>query len=85
MARQAETIRRLQRIEGHVYSLRKMLEEGRSYPEVVQQIPAVRSSLDSVVNVIVEDLAESCVKNAGSDEELKKNATELKEIVGMIR
>ncbi len=85
MSRHAEIIRRLQRIEGHVYSLRKMLEEGRSYPEVVQQVLAVRSSLDGVAGVIVEDLAESCVNGAGSNEELKKSATELKEVVGMIR
>ena len=85
MARQPEVIRRLQRIEGHVYSLRKMLEGGRSYPDVVQQILAVRSSLDGVVSVLVEDLAESCVNGAGSNEELKKSATQLKEVVGMIK
>ena len=85
MARQVEAVKRLQRIEGHVYSLRKMLEEGRTYPEVVQQILAVRSSLDGVVNVLVEDLAESCVNGAGGNEELKKNATQLKEVVSMIK
>ncbi len=85
MQKQAEAIKRLQRIEGHVYSLRKMLEEGRSYPEVVQQILAVRSSLDGVTNVIVQDLAESCVNSAGTNDELKSNANQLKEIVAMLK
>lgn len=49
---------RLARIEGHVHALHRMAHEGRPYPELVHQISAVRSALDSVLRAIVEDLAQ---------------------------
>ena len=61
-----------------------MLDEGRSYSEIVHQIAAVRSSLDSVIQVIVDDLVEGCVTEvkerkvaAGSLEELQKVVAEI--------
>ena len=52
---------RLARIEGHIHAVHRMAHEGRSYPEIVHQIAAVRSSLDSVLQAIVEELADHCV------------------------
>jgi DNA-binding FrmR family transcriptional regulator len=39
-----EISKRMARIEGHVKGIRKILDEGKSYPEIVQQISAVRGS-----------------------------------------
>ncbi len=41
--------RRIARIHGHVHGISEMLDEGRPYSEIVHQISAVRSSLDSVI------------------------------------
>ena len=34
---------RIARIEGHVKAIRKMIEEDKTYPEIVQQVSAVPS------------------------------------------
>ena len=78
-----EVATRLARIEGHVSALRRMVETERSYPEIVQQISAVRSSLDSVVEVIIEDLLEGTVRGAGSAG--RADAVELKEVIARSR
>ena len=44
-----EISKRMARIEGHVKGIRKMLDDDKSYPEIVQQISAVRGALDSVI------------------------------------
>ena len=62
-----EISKRMARIEGHVKGIRKMLEEDKSYPEIVQQISAVRGALDSVVEVIVQDLIEHYVSQTTAD------------------
>ena len=78
-----EVKKRLARIEGHVKGISKMIDEGKGYPEVVQQITAVRAALDSVMEVIVEDLVEGVThQNTGSKN--KAAAMELKETVSKI-
>ncbi|TMH97312.1 metal-sensitive transcriptional regulator, partial [Candidatus Bathyarchaeota archaeon] len=39
----------LSRIEGHVRAIRKMVQDDRSYPEIVHQVAAVKASLDGVL------------------------------------
>lgn len=78
-----EVAHRLARIEGHVHALGKMLQEGRTYPEIVQQISAVRSSLDGVVEVIVADLVEDCIRRASSGN--RDSALQLKEVIARSR
>jgi len=78
-----ELIKRLASIEGHVKAIRKMVEQERGYPEIVQQISAVRSALDGVTEVIVEDLLEYYINNT-TDVVGKKIAIEDKDTVSRI-
>ncbi|MGC2035163.1 MAG: metal-sensitive transcriptional regulator [Thermoplasmata archaeon] len=71
---------RLARIEGHLHAIHRMVDEGRNYPDVVQQIAAVRSSLDSVLQVIVDDLVEDCVRTS-SKGPIGTAVRELREVV----
>jgi DNA-binding FrmR family transcriptional regulator len=57
-------INRLARIEGHVRAVKRMVEEGTPCPEVLVQIAAVRSALNSVGRVILEDHLKSCMVDA---------------------
>ncbi len=75
-----EVAKRLSRIEGHFQAVRRMLEEDRSYPEIVQQISAVQSSLNSVLEVIVQDLVEDCIRGT-SNKESVSSAVQLKEVL----
>jgi DNA-binding FrmR family transcriptional regulator len=77
-----EVEKRLARIEGHVKGIRKMIDEGKRYPEVVQQIIAVRAALDGAMEVIIQDLVEHVSHNTSSKG--KKAATELKDTISKI-
>lgn len=79
--RRSEVSRRVARIHGHVHAIKEMLDEGRPYSEIVQQVSAVRSALDGVVNVIVSDLAEDCVVRSRSKEPLEATLQELQAVV----
>lgn len=79
-----EISKRMARIEGHVKGIRKMLEEDKSYPEIVQQISAVRGALDSVIEVIVQDLIEHYVSQTDDNSPGRDTALELKETVSNI-
>ncbi len=78
-----EILKRMARIEGHVKGIRKMLDEDKSYPEIVQQISAVRGALDSVVEVMVQDLVEHYVSQT-IDTPGRDAALELKDTVSNI-
>jgi CsoR family transcriptional regulator, copper-sensing transcriptional repressor len=78
-----ELARRLARIEGHVKGIRKMVDEDKSYADIVQQISAVRAALDSVIEVMVQDLVEYYV-NQTADNKGKNIAIELKDTVSRI-
>ena len=76
---------RLSRIEGHIRSIRRMVQEDRTYPEIVQQISAVDAALDAVVQVIVDDLVEDCVKKVERNATANRTLRELKEVVARAR
>lgn len=57
-------INRLARIEGHVRAIKRMAEEGTPCPDLLVQIAAVRSALNSVGRVILEDHIKSCMVDA---------------------
>ena len=57
-------LNRLARIEGHVRAVKRMVDQGTPCPEVLVQIAAVRSALNSVGRVILEDHLKSCMVDA---------------------
>jgi DNA-binding FrmR family transcriptional regulator len=59
--RRDDVSRRIARIHGHVHAIKEMLDEGRPYPDIVQQVSAVRAALDGVAQAIVDDLVDDCV------------------------
>lgn len=72
------------RIEVHVKGIRNMIDDDKSYPEIVQHISAVKGALDSVVEVIVQDLVEHCVSQTSVDTPARNAALELRETVSNI-
>lgn len=56
--------RRLNRIEGQVRGLNKMVEEDRYCVDILTQIAAVRSALDAVALRLLRDHAHGCVQDA---------------------
>lgn len=72
---------RLARIEGHIHAVHRMAHEGRSYPEIVHQISAIRSSLDAAVQAIVDDLVRSCIHDASGNASIASSVEELQAVV----
>jgi len=79
--KRAEVVKRVARIHGHLHGILEMLEQGRPYPDVVQQIAAVKAGLDSAVQVIVEDLVEDCVARSSKKGLVAEPILQLKEVI----
>lgn len=60
---------RLAKIVGHIQSVKNMYEEGRECTEVLNQISAVRSALNSVGKLILKDHLNHCIIDNHNDEE----------------
>lgn len=57
-------VNRLSRAIGHLESVKRMVESGRDCSEVLMQLAAVRSALNSTAKVILKDHVEHCVVDA---------------------
>lgn len=56
-----QLITRLNKIEGQVRGIRKMIEDGRYCDDVFTQISSVKSSLNGVNKLILDDHIRHCV------------------------
>ncbi len=77
-------IRRLRRIEGQVRGLERMLQEDRYCIDVLTQISAVTTALESLAFRILDDHVNHCVANAlatGDPEAAEAKSRELLEAV----
>ena len=74
-----EVLQRLARVEGHVRGIKKMVEEERECPDILLQIAAVRTSLDKVGKILLEDHIESCLSSAVRQGRVERYVTDLKE------
>ena len=54
-------INRLSRAIGHLESVKRMVEDGRDCTEVLMQLAAVQSALNSTAKVILKDHIEHCL------------------------
>lgn len=67
-------INRLSRAIGHLQSVKRMVEDGRDCSEVLIQISAVKSSINNIGKIILQDHIQHCIVDAietGNDEVLK--------------
>lgn len=57
-------INRLSRAIGHLESVKAMVEEGRDCSEVLVQIAAVRSAVNNIGKIILQDHINHCIVDA---------------------
>jgi DNA-binding FrmR family transcriptional regulator len=77
-------VQRLHRIEGQVRGLERMVEEERYCIDVLTQISAVTTALESVAFKILDDHVEHCVAGAlasGDEHQAQAKSRELLEAV----
>ena len=78
-------LKRLQRIEGQVRGLARMVEEDRYCIDIVTQIAAVRAALRRAEEEILRDHVAHCVENAiasGDKADQRRKIAELMDVVG---
>jgi len=81
----ASCLKRLQRIEGQVRGLSRMVEEDRYCIDIVTQIAAVRAALRRAEEEILRDHVASCVEDAivsGDKAAQRRKIAELMDVVG---
>ncbi|WGF87133.1 metal-sensitive transcriptional regulator [Marinivivus vitaminiproducens] len=77
-------VKRLNRIEGQVRGLARMIEDDRYCIDVVTQILAVRAALKRVEEEILEDHIGHCVEHAiasGDRDEQRQKVAELMDVL----
>jgi DNA-binding FrmR family transcriptional regulator len=77
--------KRLNRIEGQVRGLSKMVDEDRYCIDIVTQIAAVRTALRRVEEEILKDHVAHCVEHAiksGDKADQRRKIAELMDVVG---
>ncbi len=78
-------LKRLNRIEGQVRGLGRMVEDDRYCIDIVTQISAVRAALRRVEEEVLRDHVGHCVQHAidsGNSAEQKRKIAELVEVLG---
>ena len=81
---QSSCLKRLNRIEGQVRGLSRMVEEDRYCIDIVTQIAAVRAALRRVEEEVLRDHVGHCVQHAidsGNSAEQKEKIAELVEVL----
>jgi DNA-binding FrmR family transcriptional regulator len=79
----SSTLKRLNRIEGQVRGLSRMVEDDRYCIDIVTQLLAVRAALRRTEDEIMRDHAASCVEGAiesGNKAEQRKKVAELMDV-----
>jgi DNA-binding FrmR family transcriptional regulator len=80
----ASSLKRLQRIEGQVRGLSRMVEEDRYCIDIVTQIAAVRAALRRAEEEILRDHVAHCVEDAitsGNRADQRRKIAELMDVI----
>ena len=74
-------IKRLNRIEGQVRGLSRMVEESRYCIDVITQISAVRAALRRVEEEVLRDHIGHCVKEAMQSDDVRSQDRTINELI----
>lgn len=83
----ASCAKRLQRIEGQVRGVARMVDEDRYCIDIVTQISAVRAALRRVEEEILRDHVSHCVEHAiasGNKADQRRKIEELMQVMGRV-
>ncbi len=57
-------VHRLSRAIGHLEAVKRMVEQGRDCTEVLTQLAAVKSALNNIGSIVLQDHIQHCVADA---------------------
>ncbi len=76
--------KRLQRLEGQVRGVRRMLEEERGCEEVLTQLAAIRGAAHQISLLLVENYAKECLMHPTEAESADKAIAKMVNILGKL-
>jgi len=59
-----ELVKRLNKVEGQIKGIKKMIEDDKYCVDILIQIAAVRSALNKVGSIILKEHVKGCVKDS---------------------
>lgn len=77
----AALLLRLRRLEGQVRGIQRMVEEDKYCVDILNQIAAVRSALDRVGLILLENHTRGCVARAIKNDEEESAISELTDLM----
>ncbi|HSQ87658.1 metal-sensitive transcriptional regulator [Romboutsia sp.] len=77
-------MRRLKRIEGQVKGIQKMLDEERYCVDILVQISAIRSAINKVGTMILENHVKGCVSESLRNGENQSSENMINELIETI-
>ena len=72
-----DVIKRLNKIEGQIKGIRRMIDEEKNCVDILTQIAAVRSAINKVGGMVLEVYSNECMKNAVNSDDKDKVMAEL--------
>lgn len=76
-----DLLKRLRRIEGQVRGIQRMISEDQYCVDILNQITAVRSALDRVGLILLENHTRGCVAQAIKNQDGDDAITELTDVM----
>ncbi len=64
-------INRISRVAGHMQSVKRMVEEGKDCSEILIQLSAIRSAINNIGRIILQDHIDHCVLHAAESGDKK--------------
>ncbi len=84
-ADKASLVKRLHRIEGQVRGIEKMVEDDRYCIDILTQISAVTTALESVAFKILDDHVNHCVAHAFTSGDQDEAETKTRELLDAVQ
>ncbi|VGO15570.1 Copper-sensing transcriptional repressor RicR [Pontiella desulfatans] len=81
----SENMARLSRIEGQIKGVKRMIDDGEYCIDIITQIQAARSALQSVSKIILEKHLKHCVADALAEQHADIIDEKLEEIMTVIK
>lgn len=76
--------KRLQRLEGQVRGVRRMLDEDRDCADVITQLAAIRGAAHQISLMLVENYALGCVSNPAESSSMDETIASMVKILGKL-
>ena len=75
---------RLARIEGQLRGVQKMVEDERDCKDILQQLTAIRSALQSASLSFIQDVAQDCALNLETSKDPKAQYDQVMELIQLL-